>query len=59
MEILIPDASVILKWTIGLESERDQEEAINILNAWVAGKIEILLPELWATQAFKILMASS
>ena len=48
MEILIPDASVILKWTIGLESERDQEEAINILNAWVAGKIEILLPELWA-----------
>ena len=48
MEIFIPDASVILKWTIGLESERDQEEAINILNAWVAGKIEIVLPELWA-----------
>ena len=48
MEIFVPDASVILKWTIGLESEPDQEEAINILDAWVAGKSEIALPEVWA-----------
>ena len=48
MEIFVPDASVILKWTIGRESEPDQEEAITILDAWVAGKIEIALPKLWA-----------
>ena len=47
MEILVPDASVILKWAIGLESEPDREKAFRILDAWVGNNIEIVLPELW------------
>jgi predicted nucleic acid-binding protein len=55
MEIFVPDASVILKWTIGLESEPDQEEAVTILDAWITGKIEIALPELWAFEVANFL----
>lgn len=47
MEIYVPDASVILKWAIGLENESDQGKAIHILHAWVDNKIEIILPKLW------------
>ena len=47
MKIFVPDASVILKWAIGLESELDREKAIRILDAWVDNNIEIVLPELW------------
>lgn len=47
MGIYVPDASVILKWAIGLETESHQEKAIHILDAWVDNKIEIVLPELW------------
>ena len=47
MGIYVPDASVILKWAIGLETESHHEKAIHILDAWVDNKIEIVLPELW------------
>lgn len=47
MKIFVPDASVILKWAIGLESEPDREKAFRILDAWVGNNIEIVLPELW------------
>jgi len=47
MGIYVPDASVILKWAIGLETESYQEKAIHILDAWVNNNIEIVLPELW------------
>lgn len=55
MEILVPDASVILKWAIGLESELDREKAIHILDAWVGNNIEIVLPELWVFEVGNVL----
>jgi len=55
MEIFVPDASVILKWAIGLESELDREKAIHILDAWVDNNIEIVLPELWVFEVGNVL----
>jgi len=55
MEIFVPDASVILKWAIGLESELDREKAIHILDAWVGNNIEIVLPELWVFEVGNVL----
>ena len=55
MEIFVPDASVILKWAIGLESELDREKAIHILDAWVGNNIELVLPELWVFEVGNVL----
>ena len=44
--ILIPDASVILKWV--LKTQEDHvEKALALLPPWIAGEIDILLPSLW------------
>jgi predicted nucleic acid-binding protein len=41
------DASVILKWVLGDEREPDQDKALDLLNAWVGGRAELLAPSLW------------
>ena len=44
--ILIPDASVILKWILKT-NEDHAEKAIALLSSWVSGEIDFLLPSLW------------
>ncbi len=46
MELIIPDASVILKWVLR-NDEADREKALLILSGWFEGKHEIVLPSLW------------
>lgn len=46
MELIIPDASVILKWVLR-NDEADREKALLILSGWLEGKHEIVLPSLW------------
>jgi predicted nucleic acid-binding protein len=41
------DSSVILKWVLGSRHEPDQKKAIELLNAWAAGSINISAPLLW------------
>jgi predicted nucleic acid-binding protein len=43
----VTDASVILKWVIGDESEPDQMKAMQLLSAWAAGSVTISAPILW------------
>ncbi len=43
----VTDASVILKWVIGDESEPDQMKAMQLLSAWAAGSVTISAPMLW------------
>jgi predicted nucleic acid-binding protein len=47
MMLYVVDASVILKWVAGNEREPDHDKAVNLLNAWVDGKIDIAAPNLW------------
>lgn len=54
-EIVIPDASVLLKWAFKSE-EGDRDNAIAFLNAWMDGRIEIILPKLWSFEVGNILM---
>jgi hypothetical protein len=36
--IIVPDASVILKWAFHSPDEQSRDKALDILNFWLAGK---------------------
>jgi len=44
---VIPDASILLKWVLPAEGESYVEQALSMRDAFVAGKISLLVPELW------------
>ena len=41
------DASVILKWVLGNETESDHAKAMALLEIWTEGDIEVSAPILW------------
>jgi predicted nucleic acid-binding protein len=45
--IVVPDASVILKWVLQRADEPDSRQALAILEAYLATTVEIRLPTLW------------
>jgi len=52
-QIVIPDASVILKWV--LKTDEDHvEKALALLSSWVAGETEIVVPSLWVYEVGNI-----
>jgi len=53
--IVVPDASIILKWGFDSPDEPDRDKALEILYSWLDGKIEIILPKLWAFEVGNIL----
>jgi len=53
--IIITDASVILKWAFHSPEEQDLEKAMDILNLWLEGKVEMILPKLWAFEVGNVL----
>ncbi len=53
--IVVPDASVILKWGFRSPGEGDRDKAGGILDAWLDGKLELLLPRLWAFEVGNVL----
>ena len=53
--IIIPDASVILKWVFRSPDEQDRDKALDLLNFWLTGKGEIVLPKLWAFEVGNVL----
>ncbi len=55
MTIIVPDASVILKWVLQREDEADFLNAFRILDEYLAEAIEIRLPSLWRYEVGKIL----
>ena len=53
--IVVPDASVILKWALPPGGARDGERATELLDAWLADKMDFLLPPLWVYEVGNIL----
>ena len=47
MRQYVVDASVILKWVLGDEREKDQREALKLLQNWVNGQASVSAPPLW------------
>ena len=47
MKRVVVDASVILKWVLGDRRETDHEKAMDLLDAWVDGRVEVFAPALW------------
>lgn len=54
-KIIVPDASVILKWAFASPDEEDRDKALELLNDWLSENIEIILPKLWVFEVGNIL----
>ncbi|OGL42190.1 MAG: hypothetical protein A2042_00640 [Candidatus Schekmanbacteria bacterium GWA2_38_11] len=52
MNLIVPDVSIIIKWSF---KEQEQDIALSILNGWLKGKFEIILPPLWIFEVGNIL----
>ena len=55
MTIVVPDASVILKWVLQPEDESGAARALQILEAFLEERIEIRVPSLWRYEVGNIL----
>jgi len=55
-EIIVPDASVLLKWAFNSPDEGDRDNAIVLLNEWIDGRVEITLPKLWSFEVGNVVM---
>jgi predicted nucleic acid-binding protein len=55
ISVIVPDASVLLKWVIESKDEKDRERALEIRDAWIADRCAIVLPSLWLFEVGNIL----
>ncbi len=55
-EIIVPDASVLLKWAFNAPDESDMDNALSFLNSWLDGIVKIILPKLWSFEVGNVLM---
>jgi predicted nucleic acid-binding protein len=53
--IVVPDASVILKWVLERENESGHERAMKLQQALLAEEIEIRMPTLWRYEVGNVL----
>lgn len=53
--IIVPDASVILKWVLEKEDESDYPQALQLQQAFLAQEVEIRLPTLWRYEVGNVL----
>jgi predicted nucleic acid-binding protein len=53
--VIVPDASVLLKWSLDSSDEKDREKALVLRSLWLAGRLRIVLPSLWIYEVGNIL----
>lgn len=53
--VLVPDASVLLKWVLESDDEQDRNRALQLRETWLAGNHSIVLPSLWLFEVGNIL----
>jgi predicted nucleic acid-binding protein len=53
--IVVPDASVILKWVLQKDAEPDSAVSLALLEAYVGSAIDIRLPTLWRYEVGNVL----
>lgn len=52
---IVPDASVILKWVFKAPNEEHTEQALVLLDDWVEGRVNLIVPALWAFEVGNVL----
>ena len=55
LPVLVPDASVLLKWVLKSEDEEDRDAALALREAWLAGRCAIVIPSLWFFEVSNVL----
>ncbi|RJX26853.1 MAG: PIN domain-containing protein [Dethiobacter sp.] len=58
-KIIVPDASVLLKWAFKTHEEDYSDKALLLLESWLGGEVEIVLPGLWCYEVGNVLMLKS
>jgi len=53
--VLVPDASVLLKWILRSEDEPDRDRALDLKTAWIEEACELVVPSLWVFEVGNIL----
>jgi len=53
--IFVPDASVLLKWALRGPEENDTASAAKLLDGWMEGRFDIVLPKLWVSEIGNVL----
>jgi predicted nucleic acid-binding protein len=53
--LLVPDASVLLKWVLRSDDEDDRDRALALKAAWLAGSCQVVVPTLWAFEVGNVL----
>lgn len=55
MKIVVPDASVLLKWVLPGDLEPHRDKALSVRESFLQGRIDLLLPGLWIYEVGNIL----
>jgi predicted nucleic acid-binding protein len=53
--VLVPDASVLLKWILRSNDEPDRDRALELKTAWLDDACELVVPNLWVFEVGNIL----
>ena len=53
--VIVPDASVLLKWILRTEDEPDRDRALALKTAWLEDTCELLVPSLWVFEVGNVL----
>lgn len=53
--VLVPDASVLLKWILRSDEEPDRDRALELKTAWLDDTCELVVPSLWVFEVGNVL----
>lgn len=53
--VIVPDASVLLKWVLRSADEEDQAPALALKTAWVEGAVDVVVPTIWLYEVGNVL----
>jgi predicted nucleic acid-binding protein len=53
--LIIPDASTLLKWVLPPENEEHVEQALDLAQAFNAGRLGLIVPSLWIYEVGNVL----
>ena len=53
--VLVPDASVLLKWILRSDDEPDRNRALELKSAWLEDACELVVPSLWVFEVGNVL----
>lgn len=55
-QLYVPDPSVIVKWALPPAEDKGQDRSLDLLQLWLEGGCEFLLPSLWLPEVASLLM---